>query len=43
MGYCIKVPTSDMGNITEISEKYLKIADERMYEDKKQHKAGRDL
>ena len=41
MGYCIKVPTADMGSITEISEHYLKIADERMYEDKKRHKAGR--
>ena len=43
MGYCIKVPTSDMGSIAGISEKYLKAADEKMYEDKKRHKAGRGL
>ena len=41
-GNCIMVPASDMGSITEISEKYLKAADEKMYEEKKQHKAGRD-
>ena len=41
-GYCIMVPSSDMGSITEISEKYLKAADEKMYEEKKKHKAGRD-
>ena len=42
MGYCIKVPSSDMGSITEISEKYLKIADEKMYEEKKKHKTRRN-
>ena len=42
MGYCIQVPTSEMGSITEISEKYLKIADEKMYEEKKNHKARRN-
>ena len=41
-GYCIMAPTSDMGSTTEISEKYLKVADEKMYEEKKKHKAGRD-
>ncbi|MBR3464944.1 MAG: GGDEF domain-containing protein [Clostridiales bacterium] len=41
-GNCIMVPASYMGSITEISEKYLKAADEKMYEEKKQHKAGRD-
>ena len=43
MGYCIKVPTADMGSVAEISEKYLKAADEKMYKDKKRHKAGRGL
>ena len=41
MGYCIKVPSSDMGSITEISEKYLKSSDEKMYAEKKAHKSGR--
>jgi len=41
MGCCIEVPTPGMGSITEISEKYLRAADEKMYEDKKRHKAGR--
>ena len=41
MGYCIKVPTSDMGSTAEISEKYLKSADEKMYEEKKKHKTRR--
>lgn len=41
VGYCIKVPSSDTGGITEISEKYLKTADVKMYEEKKKHKSGR--
>ena len=40
-GYCIMVPEAEMGSITEISEKYLKAADEKMYEEKKRHKSRR--
>jgi GGDEF domain-containing protein len=41
-GYCIMVPTDEMGSIPEISEKYLKAADEKMYEEKKKHKSRRN-
>lgn len=41
-GYCIMVPTDEMGSISEISEKYLKAADEKMYAEKKKHKSRRN-
>ncbi|MCR5287293.1 MAG: GGDEF domain-containing protein [Saccharofermentans sp.] len=41
-GYCIMVPEAEMGSITEISEKYLKAADEKMYAEKKKHKSRRN-
>lgn len=41
MGCCIMVPASDMGSITGISETYLRVADEKMYAEKKAHKSGR--
>ena len=43
IGACVRRPTSDdIGNIKELSEEYMKIADTAMYEQKKAHKAQKN-